>query len=149
MLRVLLPLLLFVAGETAAFACSCRPAPIDPAEKRTLARDMARGAVALVEVRLVAPVDPRRRRGERLRVLRILAGSAPAVFEVEWRGNPSSAACQETFDGGFRKRVLLYRGSSGGGANPPRFRVSSTCTNLLLHDDGVRAATIEAMRRRR
>jgi hypothetical protein len=141
-------MLLFLAGESAALACSCRAPPTDPAARRTLARDLARDAVALVEVRLIAPLDQRRRRGERLRVLRTLAGSAPPTFEVEWRGIPSSAACQEEFGGGRPKLTMLYRAAGASGTNPPRFRVSNTCTNYLLQDSALRVATVEAMRRR-
>jgi hypothetical protein len=148
MLRLLLPSLLLLGAEASALACSCRAPPRDPAARRALARDMARDAVALVEVRLIAPLNERRRRGERLRVLRTLAGSAPATFEVEWRGIPSSAACQEEF-GGYRRLVVLYRSARGGGTSPPQFRVSNTCTNYLLGDAAMRAATVEAMRRRR
>ena len=149
MTRFLLPLLLLVAGEAAALACSCISPPSDPAAKRRLGRDMARDAVAMVEVELLAPFDRARSRGERLRVRRTLAGSAPAAFEVERRGIPSGAACDVTFGGGGRRLVLLYLPASGSGSAPPRFRISSSCTTYLLGDAAVRAAAVQAMTRRR
>ena len=50
----------------------------DPVERRSHAREVARGALALVEAELVTPYDGRPGRGERLRVRRTLAGRAPA-----------------------------------------------------------------------
>jgi hypothetical protein len=145
--RILLPLLLFLAGEGAALACSCVRPPADPEQQRFHARDAARGALALVEVELVAPYDERRGRGERLRVRRILAGRAPATFEVERQNRPSSAACDVEFQPATRTLVVLYAPRMRGGA--VRYRISATCTGYMLSGAAFRAELAAQIRRRR
>ncbi|HEX9964774.1 MAG TPA: hypothetical protein VGB04_07305 [Allosphingosinicella sp.] len=144
--RLLLLLLLFLAGESASLACSCIRPPTDPAQQRTHARQVARGALALVEVELVAPYDQRLGRGERLRVRRTLAGRAPAAFEVERHHAPSSASCDVEFQRGARTWVLLYAPQMRGGAI--RYRVSASCTGYMLADAAFRAELAARMRRR-
>jgi hypothetical protein len=147
MRRLLLPLLVLIAGESAALACSCIRPPTDPAQQRTHARQVARGALALVEVELVTPYDQRLGRGERLRVRRTLAGRAPAVFEVERRHAPSSASCDVEFQRGARTWVVLYAPQMRGGS--VRYRVSASCTGYMLADAAFRAQLAAQMRRRR
>ncbi|HEX8449443.1 MAG TPA: hypothetical protein VF652_07620 [Allosphingosinicella sp.] len=145
--RLLLALLLALAGESAALACSCLPPPTDPAQQRERAREVARGALALVEVELVAPYDQRLGRGERLRVRRTLAGRAPAVFEVERHHPPSSAACDVEFGAGQRTWVVLYAPQMKGRAI--RYRVSASCTGYMLAGAAFRAELAARMRRGR
>ncbi len=145
--RLLLLLLLFLAGESAALACSCLRPPTDPAQQRTHARHVARGALALVEVEMVAPYDQRLGRGERLRVRRTLAGRAPALFEVERAHPPSSAACDVEFQRGARAWVVLYAPQMRGRA--VRYRVSASCTGYMLADSAFRSELAAQMRRRR
>jgi hypothetical protein len=145
--RLLLALLLAVAGESAALACSCLPPPTDPAQQRERAREVARGALALVEVELVSPYDQRLGRGERLRVRRTLAGRAPAVFEVERHHPPSSASCDVEFGGGRRTWVVLYAPQMKGRAI--RYRVSASCTGYMLAGAAFRAELAAQMRRGR
>jgi hypothetical protein len=145
--RLLLVLLLFVAGEGAALACSCLRPPTDPAQQRVHARQVARGALALVEVELVAPYDARSGRGERLRIRRTLAGRSPAVFEVERQHAPSSASCDVEFQPRARTWVVLYAPQMRGGAI--RYRVSASCTGYMLADAAFRAELAAQMRRRR
>jgi hypothetical protein len=147
MSRLLLLLLLFLAGESAALACSCLPPPADPAQQRVHARQVARGALALVEVELVAPYDQRLGRGERLRVRRTLAGRAPAVFEVERPHAPSSAACDVEFPKGARTWVVLYAPRMRGRAI--RYRISASCTGHMLADAAFRSELAAEMLRRR
>lgn len=147
MRRLLLPLLLLVAAETSALACSCMKPSTDPAQRRAHAREAARGALALVEVELAAPFDARLGRGERLRVRRTLAGRAPAVFEVERAHAPSSASCDVEFQRGTRTLVLLYAPRMRGRAI--RYRVSASCTGYMLADAAFRAELVAWMRRRR
>lgn len=144
--RLLLLLLLFLAGEGAALACSCIRPPTDPAQQRIHAREVARGALALVEVELVAPYDERTGRGERLRVRRTLAGRAPAVFEVERVLVPSSASCDVEFQRGARTWVVLYAPRMRGRA--VRYRVSASCTGYMLAGPAFRAELAAQMRRR-
>jgi hypothetical protein len=145
--RLLLLLLLFLAGESAALACSCIRPPTDPAQQRVHAREVARGALALVEVELVAPYSERLGRGERLRVRRTLAGRAPALFEVERRHAPSSASCDVEFQRGARTWLVLYAPQMRG--RTVRYRVSASCTGYMLADPVFRSELAAAMRGRR
>lgn len=145
--RLLLLLLLFLAWEGAAFACSCIRPPTDPAQQRIHAREVARGALALVEVDLVAPYDQRLGRGERLRVRRTLAGRAPAVFEVERHHPPSTATCDVEFQRGARTWLVLYAPQMRG--RTIRYRVSASCTGYMLADARFRTELAAQMRRRR
>lgn len=145
--RLLLLLLLFLAGESAALACSCLRPSSDPAQQRVQAREVARGALALVEVELVAPYSERLGRGERLRVRRTLAGRAPAVFEVERHHAPSSASCDVEFQRGARTWVVLYAPQMRG--RTVRYRVSASCTGYMLADAAFRSELAAQMRRRR
>lgn len=145
--RLFLLLLIFLAGESAAVACSCVRPPTDPAEQRLNARAAAKGALALIEVELVAPYDERRGRGERLRVRRTLAGRAPAMFEVERQNRPSSAACDVEFQPRRRTLILLYAPTLRGGTL--RYGVSTTCTGYMLAGAAFRAELIAQIRRRR
>jgi hypothetical protein len=145
--RLLLSLLLFLAGEGAALACSCIRPPTDPAQQRVHARQVARGALALVEVELVAPYEARLGRGERLRVRRTLAGRAPALFEVERHHAPSSASCDVEFQRGARTWLVLYAPQMRG--RTLRYRVSASCTGYMLADPAFRAELAAQMRRRR
>lgn len=147
MRRVLLPLLLLAAAETSALACSCIRPPIDPVQQRLHAREIARGALALVEVELVAPYGSRPGGGERLRVRRTLAGRAPAMFEVERPNAPSSAACDVEFRRGARTWVVLYAPRYS--VRKAVFRVSASCTGLMLAGAAFRAELAAQMRRRR
>jgi hypothetical protein len=147
MRRFLLPLLLLVAAETSALACSCMMPPTDPAQRRSFAREAARGALALVEVELAAPYGERLGQGERLWVRRTLAGRAPAAFEVERHHPPSSASCDVEFRRGARTLVLLYAPRMRGRAI--RYRVSASCTGHMLADAAFRAELVAQMRRRR
>lgn len=144
MRRFLLPLLLLVTAETGALACSCIRPPTDAGERRAQAREVARGALALVEVELVAPYG--NGGGERLRVRRTLAGRAPAILEVERPRAPSSAACDVEFRRGTRTWVVLYapRYSVRKGV----YRVSASCTGYMLAGAAFRAELAAQMRRR-
>jgi hypothetical protein len=134
MSRFFLALLLVLAGESAALACSCVITPTDPARRNALAREFARDAVALVEVELIAPHDRRRGRGEQLRVRRTLAGGGRPSFEVERHYAPSGAACDVTFQRGRRALVVLYPPRTQARAPAFRYRISSLCSALMLTD---------------
>ena len=146
MQRLLIALLLIMAGEGAALACSCI-ATRDPQELRKLARDGARDAIALVEVEVVSAYDPLWKRGEQLRVRRTLAGRAPASVRVERLNLPSDASCDLELRRGQRTLLILY---------PPRgrrlwrrseHRISGLCTANLLHQPVFRSTFVEALRR--
>ncbi|HYI47442.1 MAG TPA: hypothetical protein VEX35_03155 [Allosphingosinicella sp.] len=149
MSRFLLALLLLLGGEGAALACSCMMTPTDPAVRAALAREVARDAIALVEVELVAPYDERRGRGEQLRIRRTLAGGARPSFEVERPYTPSSASCDVEFQRGRRTILVLYPPRTG--ARPPaiRYRISSSCSAPMLTNAGFRDAVAAAIRLRR
>ncbi|HYI41195.1 MAG TPA: hypothetical protein VE053_12845 [Allosphingosinicella sp.] len=147
MRRFFFLLLLLVAAESPALACSCIRPPTDPGQQRVHAREVARGALALVEVDLVAPYDARSGRGERLRVRRTLAGRAPAVFEVERTHAPSGASCDVGFERGTRTWVVLYAPRMRG--RTIRYRISASCTGYMLAGAAFRAELAAQMRRRR
>lgn len=147
MKHAVLALLLIAGAETAALACSCVMPPREAAERQRLVREVARDAVALVEVELAEPYDGRTGRGERLRVRRTLAGRAPASVEIERGRAPSGAACDLVFRPGNRVLVLLYPPRRPVRSPGPRYRVSSSCTTHLLADAAFRAALIGEMGR--
>ena len=145
-MRYLLLALCLLAGlESAASACSCRGQPVGDAERRALAARIASEATALVEVDLVSPYDPKSRRGERLRVRRVLAGQAGPRIEVERLRPPYSAACDLVFPPGYRRVVLLHPPLHPEKGRPLQ-RVSSSCTALILADPAMQKAVIAAMR---
>ena len=118
-----------VAIETAALACSCL-ATTDPAELKRLAPDAAKNALALVEVETLIPFHESQGAGDRMRIVRTLAGSASGEFVVERGHLPSSASCDLLFDRGQGGVVILYPAS--GQAPGPKYRISGLCTDHLL-----------------
>lgn len=148
MRRFLTALLLLVAAEGAALACSCIQPPRDAAQRQAMARDVRAGALALVEVELVAPYE-RPGRSERLRVRRTLAGRAPATFAVERARAPSSASCDVEFSAGGRTLILLYPPRGAVNSRGPVYRVSASCTTYMLADAAFRAELLRQWGRRR
>lgn len=149
MSRSLIGLLLLVAAEGAAIACSCVPPPRNPVQARQLAHSLARGAIAVADVELVTPYDAASGRGERLRVRRMMAGRSIATFEVERQGAPSSASCDLEFQPGRRTLILLFPPERRRRSGIARYRISSLCTNLLLANPTVRATVVALVRRGR
>ena len=147
MRKLMLAILMAAAAETAALACTCIPIPTDAAQRQSIASDVAAGALALVEVELVAPYDPASGRGERLRVVQTVAGSAPTLFEAERARAPSSASCDVEFRSGERVMVLLYPPYVAGTGAEPRLRLADNCLTHLLADQPFREALIAAMAR--
>jgi hypothetical protein len=141
---VLIALCLLAGAETAASACSCRGRARDEASRQRIAADIAREASALVEVELASGYDPRTRRGERLRVRRVLAGRAGPTVEVERLRPPQSAACDMVFPSGNRQVIALYKPLHAAKGRPLH-RVGSSCTALLLQELALRDAVIAAM----
>ena len=129
------------AAETAAIACSCI-ATDDPAELRRFAADAAQGAVALVEAEALTSFEATRT-GERMRVIRTLAGNAPAQFTVERGPTPSSASCDVLYNVGDRALIILYpaEGRSAG----PVYRTSGLCSVHMLEKPVYRDELIRHM----
>ena len=142
MRHFVLALLLVAGAEAAALACSCIRPPTEQAERERLARDVAEGAIALVEAELVRPYDAGSARGERLRVRRILAGQAPRQIEIERDGPPSSVSCDVEFRRRDRVLVLLYPPRQAGSG---RYRLADSCLTYLLADLPFRAALVAAL----
>lgn len=140
----LLGLFLAAMTETAALACSCRHPPESDSGRQRLAREVAEGGSALVEVEVARPYDERTGRGERLRVRRTFAGRAAPLVDLERHGRPQSAACELEFRPGRRTIVILYPPRRRGGLH----RVAGGCTAFLLTDPRFLEAVTEAMRRR-
>lgn len=128
--------------ESAALACSCI-ATDDPAELQRLGAESAREAVALVEVEALTSFEPGRG-GEQMKVVRTLAGSAPAQFQIERGPHPGSASCDILYEPGQRDIVILYPADNQSGATPV-YRTSGLCSQHLLDKPLFRDAVIDAM----
>lgn len=129
--------------EAAALACSCMDTD-DPVQLRTFAAEAGTNAVALVEVEALTSYETTPR-GEQLRVVNTIAGSAPAQFTVERRGFPSSASCDVLYAQGKRALVILYPATAAGGSEPT-YRTSGLCTVHLLDKPVFRDAVAESIR---
>ena len=120
-----------IAAETAAIACSCLNTD-DPAKLKAMAPDAAKGAVAIVEVETILTFDESKGAGDRMRVVKALAGQRlSGKFRVERGDFPSSASCDLLFEKGQRDVVLLYPAPGPSGAEPV-YRTSGLCTAHLL-----------------
>ena len=119
-----------LALPTAALACSCMNTD-NPQQLRAFAADAAKDAVALVEVETILAFQDSAGAGDRMRVIRPLAGSVQGEFRVERRAFPSGASCDQIFDKGQRGLVILYPSARSGGGEPI-YRISGLCTGLML-----------------
>ena len=119
----------FLALPTAALACSCVNTD-DPVELRTYAADSAELAVAVVEVETLSAFDPKTGAGERMRVVRSLAGPVSGEFAVQRGPFPSSASCDQLYEKGQRAVVLLYESQQA--ASGQVYKISGLCTVHLL-----------------
>ena len=120
-----------LATETAAIACSCL-ATDDPVQLRQFAGETAKDAVAMVEVETILNYEESKGAGDRMRVVRTLAGGdVPAEFRVARGHFPSSASCDLLFEKGQRALVLLYLAPEITGDEPVN-RISGLCTAGLL-----------------
>lgn len=128
--------------EAAAIACSCINTD-DPVELRRFAANAANEALAVVEVEALTAYEATQG-GEQMRVVRTLAGTAPAQFRVERRGFPSSASCDIAYRVGDRDVVILYPASSANGSLPT-YRTSGLCMDHLLDKPVFRDTLIEAI----
>ena len=131
-----------VALESAALACSCI-ATDDPSELKRFAVEASEGAVALVEAQVVSAYDPATGAGELMRVVRTLAGTAPAQFQVQRAGPPSSAACDVEYRAGEQALVILYPAPAANDGGVPTYRTSGLCTVHLLDKPVYRDALID------
>ncbi len=120
-----------IAAETAAIACSCMDTD-DPAQLRQLAAEVGRNAIAMVEVETLVSWDESKGAGDRMRVIRTLAGGGvEGEFRVARRPFASSASCDLLFEKGQRDIVLLYAAPATAGGEPT-YRISGLCTAHLL-----------------
>ena len=126
---LLLATLAVLAADGVAYACSCMTTD-DPAQLREFAGEAANRAIALVDAEALTAFQ-HGGSGERMAVRRTLAGSAPSEFQVERGPMPSSASCDDLYQVGQRKIVILYPARTAAGAIPV-YRTSGLCTNLLL-----------------
>ena len=145
MRKLLSGLLLILAAESAALACSCI-APPGPEESRRFARDAVRHAVAIVEVDVLSEYRPGGL-GEQVRLRRLLWGSAPRDFRIARGGFASSASCDLLLRRGRRKMLILYP-PAGDRRRGPHFAIQSLCSDFLLSERGYLAVTLQEARRR-
>lgn len=135
-----------LAAPSAAIACSCLYTE-DPQELRRLATEVAPAAVALVEAETTLTYAESNGAGDRMRVIRTLAGSAPAEFRVERGPFPSSASCDQLYENGQQALLILYSPSQPA-AGEPTFRISGLCTAGLLQQAPYRDEVIRLMQAR-
>ena len=133
-----------LAVPSTALACSCLYTE-DAQELRSLARDDVPNAVALVEAETILTYQESSKAGDRMRVVRTLAGSAPAEFRVERGAFPSSASCDQLYEKGEKALLILYAPSQAA-AGEPQFRISGLCTAGLLQQAAYRDEVIRLMR---
>jgi hypothetical protein len=150
-MRLLLAFLLLLGAEAGAQACSCAsPSDVEP---RQWAQDALRGAAAIVEVDVLSGYGGFWRAGERVRVRRLLAGSAPPRFEVNREREPSGAACDHQLFAGDRHVLILYpvraRDTRLWGWWWPRYRIQSSCGAAFLWSPRHFAALLQAAAKRR
>ena len=124
-----------LAIEGVALACSCITTD-DPTELQGLASDAARNALALVEVEAQTSYVETQS-SERMLVHRVLAGQAPAGFQVERVRIPSSGSCDVEYQKGQRALVILYP-STQATSSLHVYRTSGLCTTLLLEKPAFR-----------
>ncbi len=120
----------FLSIPTAALACSCL-ATDDPQQLTSFAADAAKGAIALVEVETLLAYQDSKGAGDRMRVVRTLAGEAQAEFRVERGKFASGASCDLLLDRGQRAVVILYPATPASSGSPV-YRISGLCTGVLL-----------------
>lgn len=131
-----------LALETGALACSCLNTD-EPAELKRLGAQAAEDAVAVVEAEALTSFEATGS-GERMKVVRTLAGQAPRQFIVERGPNPSSASCDVLYRVGERALMILYP-SPGPTDRPTTFRTSGLCTVHFFDKPAFREALIESM----
>jgi hypothetical protein len=122
-----------LAVPTAAYACSC-VASDDPVELRQYAADTAKSALALVEAETLIAYQ-QGGPGESMRVVRTLAGNAPAQFRIERGPFPSSATCDVLYEKGQKALIVLYGPSA---QTPGTYRTSGLCTGMMLEKPAFR-----------
>ena len=145
MRNALLAAAALIGAESAALACSC-VATEDPAELETFAAEAAKNAVAVVEVEALTSFE-QTGTGERMRVVRTLAGRAPAEFQVQRGPFPSSASCDVLYSPGQRDLVILYPASEPQVAGA-LYRVSGLCSDHMLDQPVFRDTLIRHIARR-
>lgn len=128
MKRHALLVLAFCGLGSAAIACRCISTD-DPEKLRQFANEIAKDAVAVVEAETITAYSPSAG-GERMRVTRVVAGTAPKEFRVERGDQPSFTSCDLLYAVGQRDVIILYSASRHETA--PTYRTSDMCTNVLI-----------------
>jgi hypothetical protein len=96
---------------------------------------------------ILSVYDPRRKRGEQVRVRRILFGRAPATFRVYRGAEPSSASCDLELSRGERRILILYSAPQSMFSGP-QFRIHGLCSDFLVQNRPHLAVTLQEARRR-
>jgi hypothetical protein len=145
MRRLVIGVVLFVAAEAAALACSC-VAPGTAAESRAAAREALSGAVAIVEADVLSAYAFGGA-GERVRVRATLWGKAPREFRIARGRHASSASCDLLLPSGQR-RILMLRPAASGWFGARRYTIQSLCSDYLFNDRRFLPLTLQEARRR-
>ena len=149
MRKALAFLLLVLAGESLALACTC-VAPDPPEKSRPYAREAVARAIAIVEAEALTEYRSGGA-GERVRVHRVLWGEAPREFTVARREFASSASCDLLLTPGEPRRLILYPAESasfGDDEASGDFAIQSLCADFLVSDGGFLDVTLDEARRR-
>lgn len=110
-----------------------------------MARDVARDAVAIVEVDVLSEYRPGGP-GEFVRLRRTLFGKSPKTFRIQRGDFASSASCDLLLSKGQRKVLILSR-PAGTRAKGQRFQIQSLCSDYLTSDRHLPVTLQEARRR--
>jgi hypothetical protein len=152
MRRLIAGLLLVIAAEGTALACSCL-APGTPEKSRAYAREAVQRALAIVEADVLSEYragGP----GERIRVRKLLWGKAPAEFRIARGAFASGASCDLLLREGESKVLILYDPAEAidrPGTGEPEagtLSIQSLCSDFLVSQPGHLAVTLEEARRR-
>ena len=127
--------------EAPALACSCLTTD-NPVELERLAGELAKGAVALVNVEVVSGYNRTTGEGEVLRVTQILAGDAATSFRVPRVSPPFSASCDLDLVAGQSETLILYPTAGQSPSALPAYRISGLCTDHLLDNPQFRGMMI-------
>ena len=142
MKHLLLAAASILMAETAALSCSCG-APEDPAELQAYAESLGEDAAALVEAETLTSFEATRT-GERMRLVRTLAGTAPGEFKIQRHSLASGSMCDVLYRVGERAIIILFpTGVTDGGLQV--YRTSGVCTAPLVENPAFRDALIRAL----
>ncbi|TFI59386.1 hypothetical protein E2493_04090 [Sphingomonas parva] len=152
MRKAIAGLLLILAAEGTALACSCLR-PGTPEQSRSHAREAVKRAVAIVQAEVLSEYRPGGP-GERVRVDKVLWGESPAELRIARGEFASGASCDLLLGAGQRKVLILYDPGDAPHRLDDRrapagsYAIQSSCSDYLVSEDEFLAVTLDEARRR-